>query len=75
MGRQLEKSFEKHFLKELKKLPNVYIPAKQDSPSVRGLADRTVCINGKYIHLEFKRSLRDALGKSKRKKLQEFTAG
>lgn len=67
----LESSFEKKFLEEVKKLPRTYVPPKVDAPSVRGIPDRILCVNGKFVALEFKRSGADL--KRSGARLQEFT--
>jgi hypothetical protein len=69
-----ENSFEKTFMKKIKMLPNTYFPDKGAAGSVIGNADRVGCIRGRYISLEFKRSLKDALKKTPRSKLQLYNA-
>jgi hypothetical protein len=67
----LERNFEEKFLKKLKSLDGVYVPPKVDAPSSRGLPDRIICVKGRYVALEFKRTEREIV--SKRAKLQAYT--
>jgi hypothetical protein len=67
-----ESTFERKFLTKLSQM-GAYVPPKNDPLSVRGLADRVLCLGGKYVALEFKRSLKDYLKKSPRTALQAYT--
>lgn len=68
-----ESAFEKKCIKQLKELPQSYWPPKGEPGSSRGVPDRIGCIRGRFIGLEFKKSLREALKTSPRHKLQRFT--
>lgn len=69
-----ESSFEKKFMDKVSKLPNTYCPPKGDAGSTIGNADRVICINGKYVSLEFKKSMKETLKKTKRSKLQLYNS-
>jgi hypothetical protein len=68
-----ESSFEKKCIKELQNLPYSYWPPKGEPGSSRGVPDRIGCVRGKYVALEFKRSLKEVLAKSNGKAMQAYT--
>jgi hypothetical protein len=68
-----ESAFEKSFMSKAKTLPKFHAPPKSHLPSIAGLPDRVFCLNGRYIALEFKRSLKEMLKGSASSKLQEYT--
>lgn len=68
--RTLESKFENKCIQELRKLPNSFWPEKVESKMIRGLNDRTGCVLGKYVALEFKMD-QNCL-KDPRTKLQEY---
>jgi len=53
---RLESRFEKRCIEQLKALPKSWWPDKAPSGAIVGLPDRTGCINGRFISLEFKRN-------------------
>lgn len=65
-----EKSFEETAMNQLTKLPKSYWATKEYRSSVRGTPDRQGCINGRFIALEFKRSLKEALKNSTTRPMQ-----
>jgi len=68
-----ESTFEKKFIARLKKLPYSYWEDKGETGAIRGLTDRRGCVRGRYIGLEFKRSMAEALSNRSHKRLQEYT--
>lgn len=70
---QKESQFERKFLNRIRRLKNVYVPPKTSPGSIHGIPDRFCCVNGRFVSLEFKRSLKDALAKSPRHSLQSYT--
>jgi hypothetical protein len=68
-----ESVFEKKAIKILRSLPHSYWPDKSPSGSIRGLPDRIGCVNGRYVALEFKRSMKDAMKHCERLPLQLHT--
>jgi hypothetical protein len=68
-----ESAFERKAMRELSKLPNSHWEPKEIRPTVRGKPDRIGCINGKFIALEFKRSMKAALKKSSTSAVQLHT--
>ena len=68
--RVLEKQFEKTFMDKAKRLPNSFWLDKSPPSSVRGISDRIGLINGVFVCLEFKSSIR-AMGHP-REKLQKY---
>lgn len=68
-----ESVFEKKAIQLLRGLPHSYWPDKSPSGSIRGLPDRVGCVNGKYVALEFKRSISEAMKKCERLPLQLHT--
>lgn len=71
MGK-LEKTFEKSCIDKLKELPNSYWMGKEAPSSMKGNADRLGVINGRFIALEIKRSIKDANKKTKTTVLQKY---
>lgn len=67
----LESVFERKFIASLQKIKNVYVPPKTDPGSIRGLPDRIICVNGRFVALEFKRNIKEL--RSPRSRLQEYT--
>jgi len=57
--RVLEKQFEKTFMGKANYLPNSFWLDKNPPTSVRGQSDRIGVINGKFICLEFKASVKE----------------
>lgn len=68
-----ESVFEKRAIALLRALPNSFWPCKSPSGSIRGLPDRIGCVNGKYVALEFKRSISEAMKQCERLPLQLHT--
>ena len=68
--RQLEKKFEKQAVKDLRELPNSFVPLKLEATSVRGQPDILFCLAGKYCALEFKRDKAEMNKKTGRGVLQ-----
>jgi hypothetical protein len=69
MARQepLESSFQRKVLTFLKHLPNTYY-FKKEAVAIRGIPDIICCINGIFVALELKRSI-----KHKATELQQYT--
>jgi len=68
-----ESAFERKCVKLLQKLPNSYWPPKGAPGAILGSADRTGCVSGRYISLEFKKNFKEVIKKTKRSALQHYT--
>jgi len=66
-----ESTFERAFIARVKKLPKVFVLPKEAPSSSRGVPDRILCVNSRFLALEMKSSMKKAM--SKRNKLQEHT--
>jgi hypothetical protein len=66
-----EKQFEKSFMDKAEYIPNSFWMPKEAPGSVRGTPDRIGLINGRFVALEFKRTMKE-MGHP-REKLQRYT--
>ena len=71
--KQIEKSFEKKAIHELRQLPYSWVPDKVDGLSIRGLPDRIFCINGTMCAIEFKKDFAETRLTTGRIVLQKHT--
>jgi hypothetical protein len=67
----LESKFERGCIEQLRSLPFSYWPDKTRADAIRGIPDRTGCVCGMYIAIEFKRSPSEARKKTGRIVLQK----